>query len=401
MRWLECNEKRSLAVILCGILGAGCSSIPLFERYEEPYVISRVERPTSSYDSFADRLASTPKATTEAQPVEASSPRDEAPTPTPVATTTEPTADAAAKVGPIATSEPGLKNASVVRARTRPRLVRGDRVPGAPIEDASGNFAGTVRDLLVDPMTGDVIGVVAARFGDDSAKGGRVFDFEKLRWALADIGTSVSVDGAADNVATSEEIRTLFATGERATVEGVVTELRALDSDPSGAILTLRDAENRFHRILLGAADLLSRTLLGLSSGEKVVVEGMLTRDKGGKLWVASALTCGPQTVRLRDDAGDLLWSDLTARFTSTRNVPRSLRSADGVEVPVHGWMLDVDAGSTAWLCVVVDGTLRLLSWDDVEREAAGWTTEHSMDRLESLRRLPVGPRAVAASRGR
>jgi hypothetical protein len=409
--WLRVRlESRVLALvpIALGLVGAGCSSFPVFESYDEPYVISRVQRPSRT--ERLEQLERERERATSALEMTARDTVDVPPSPMEPAVAVADTdaagaledLDAARGSEPVVNADPGLRRASVVRARSRSRVVRGDRVVGIPIEDSTGTFAGVVRDVLLDTATGDVLGVVAARFGDEAGARTEVFEYEALQWALGDIGMSVAVADAADDRAEvldgGIDYDTVFDASELRSIRGVVTELRPSEHERGSAILALRDAENRFHRVLVGAVEFASRMLVGLEVGESIQVDGILTRDNGGKLWIATAVTRGTQTVRLRDASGRVLWQELSGRFVSSRNVPTTIRASDGVTIPVHGWMLDIDAGSTAWLCIVVDGTLRLLPWDDVRRDPGGWSTDHDSASLGALRRLPVGPHAIEAT---
>ena len=439
--WFE-NLRRPMAPVLwglVGIVGSGCSSLPFLEDYEEPYVISRVQRPTRR----TSVLQTAPERTEVKNGAVDASPENEtivaaaqaAPTVAPDtsagstasgASAKEPInkpIDAVAKAAPMtgakaitSTEESERTDATdrdvptsshdqpTARPRIRRRLVRGDRINGVPIIESAGDFAGTVSDVLLDPTTGDVIGVVATAFGDttqlgDAGSSARVFGFDALQWALGEIGTSLAVAGPKTKHAAHESgTAELFGSHDSSSVRGVVTDVRPSVGLSSSAILTLRDDENRLHRVLIEAADFLTRTMHGLDVGEALAVEGILTRDADGKLWIASTVSRDAQTIRLRDESGSVLWHELTAQFSSNRNVPAIIRSSDGVAIPVHGWMLDVDAGATAWICLVVNGALRILPWDDVARGPGEWTSAHDAARLGTLRRFPVGPRAVEAS---
>ena len=129
------------------------------------------------------------------------------------------------------------------------------------------------------------------------------------------------------------------------------------------AIVTIHDDANLLHRALVGAPHLVGIRVPQLAPGEEISVDGVLTRDAAGKVWIASRLTHGDVSVPLRDDSGQLLWTELSAGLlpASFLKVATVITEA-GTVGKVVGWTLNRETRH-AVLRVDVNGAEVYTGW--------------------------------------
>jgi len=284
-------------------------------------------------------------------------------------------------------STPGLGHA---------RLLRGEWLLNAAVDDPVGGRRGTVHDVLLDAATGRVLGLLLAFPGDEDAP--RLVDYGDLGWPAPDAAFVLSLStGAGEGLHDGLDPAAVFDGKDTAVVEGEIVQVQSEGPAPScPAIFKVHDSENLLHRVLVGAAGFVERALPGLKVGEPVKVEGILTRDTKGKLWIASAIVQGEQSLRLRDPRGSLTLVDLTRGLLSVRDLSAvSIRTSDARTLPVDGWVLDREAGCASFVSVGVDGVERAVAWGELERGPGGvWTVGRE---AADLTRHPVigigGPR--------
>jgi len=257
-----------------------------------------------------------------------------------------------------------------------PRLVRGERLLASVIETPDGAPRGTVDDLLIAPSGREIAGVLVAR-PDAGDEGGRsILPFAALDWTSMGSGTAVVVlaPEPEEGSVQSGDYTDLFDARSVSSITGEIVELESQDP-PVGhsLVLKVRDEGNLLHRILVEPANLVVRCLTTLSTGRTVAAQGMLTRDTTGKLLIASKVTQDGTTLTLRNPSGAIRWEAIARLFQSARGIPgTAVVTEDGVSFRVNGWILDVDAGAAAYLCIDVDGVDRVLPWPGVPLDPEG-----------------------------
>jgi len=240
---------------------------------------------------------------------------------------------------------------------------------------------------------GDVVGIAVSLDASDGASGECILPYRLFEWrapaaatptvALRDGSSRVGPGGLDYSEAFDGQIGSV--------VTGDITEVEIPDvGTQQAAILMLHDSDNLLHRVLVEPADLVARILSGFDVGESMTAEGVLTRDDGGKLLVASVVTSDQTRLELRNAEGAIDWDALAARFQSARRLTSmTARSADGADLRIAGWFLDVEHGVVPFVCLEVDGVERALPWSDWKpgRERETWDV---MVDMEGLSALPV-----------
>lgn len=301
--------------------------------------------------------------------------------------------DPAPAAPPSATSE--SSPAPVLRPA---RYQAANAVLDADFTDAGGVSLGTLEDLWVQAVSGEVAGVVVAPLAD-RAEAPLVAAYDALVWKWNGAASPTPVAAsAAEAFFETRDYSELFADQELSGVEGEITQVDTLSVGGTRAlVLKVRDEDNLLHRVFVEPAHLVSRLVAALEVGRPVRAEGVLTRDGSGKLLIASALGREERTLTIRGPAGAVRWDALAEPFQSARDLlGRSVRLTDGSDVAVLGWLLDWAAGTLAYLVVDVDGVERALPWSRVRR--AGATLEFQSDRPSLTALSVVTPEGLAPS---
>lgn len=279
--------------------------------------------------------------------------------------------------------------------RSATRLVGGSFWIGGEVVDAEDEPLGTVLDVLLEPVTGRIVGLSVATEEDERL----VVDHDSL-----DAERTDTRDGRIVLACTESELpgrgadRERFAHAERVRVSGEVTQLETRRGGAGEALFVrLRDEKNLLHRVLVQPAFLLAASTAGLRVGVEASAEGVLTRDETAKLLVANRVEWGGSELRLRDDSGAVAWSELAVPFRSGAALARrTIEFADGSESTSDGWWFDRERGAIEFLRVEVDGELRAVPWSRLtwRPEGDSWSTDLRPDELESFAAEMEAPRS-------
>lgn len=283
-------------------------------------------------------------------------------------------------------AEAAATEAAAPKSPPARRHVRSDAVVGSAVTSVDG-WSGEVTDVLVE-RTGHSLAVVS---GAGRAPA-RVLAFGVLAWDF-DRGAFV-----LDEAAATDPYGASFDGREATTVEGTVTSIERLERNlDGGGVLKLRDGDNRLHRVLVPAVELVRRAVPSVRVNAEVRVRGPMTRDDAGSLLVAETVASDRQELKVREPSGEVSWETLFAR-AGDLGAPATVRSADGLELAVSGWIIDVETGNATWLRVELDGTLRLVPWNDLERNGEVWSVGLTRSQLNELRIAPQRRAGVSGS---
>ncbi len=268
-----------------------------------------------------------------------------------------------------------------------PPFLRSEALLGIEVTDPDGVSVGAVSDLLLDPDSGNVVGVAAILHQPDGVERPIVAAYGALTWAArGNSTTTLILTFTPDHLV---QRASLFAGQDLTKVAGEVTAIEFLDDEAGHAIvLKLHDQENLLHRVLLEPALLIRQLLPAVEVGQLLTAEGVLTRDASGKLLVASALSRGGETLNLRDPSGELRWSALTERSIPGDSLKgRTIITADGSTLEIRGWLLDRASGAAAFVRLDVDGVERALPWAELLRDGAtgAWAVRAERSALVDL----------------
>ena len=277
-------------------------------------------------------------------------------------------------------------------------LQRGEALIGAPVADERRKPMGTIADFLIEPVTGEVVGVAVSLRPAGSSRGEAILEYGSIDWTAGAHAAPVpNFDGRAGDLAPDRAAYSeLFGGRATSSVTGVIADdghARAGAGAP--LILKIRDDENLLLRVLVDPGHLVARCL-SLSPGQSVKAEGVLTRDATGKLLVASSLEQDGAKLVFRDASGAILWDALAERFQTARALRGgSVLAADGSPLSITGWVLDLALGQVRYLVVRGDGVDRVVGWNEVDRAAGSraWRVLHDTAQLSgSPAAAPDGP---------
>lgn len=266
------------------------------------------------------------------------------------------------------------------------RLQAGESLLGVAVEDADGLWVGTIEDVLFEPSTGKIFGLVASIALPEGRTLTRILEYASVAWTSE--GPVFALGCPRSELARSDDHAGVFYGQGSSVVAGEITDIESLHARATRAvILKIRDQGNILHRVLVEPAELVARTFAPLNLGQNVQAEGVLTRDSTGKLLVASVLAQDGKRLSLRDSSGAIAWETLLRDLPSAREVDdRIIRSKDGSSLNVRGLVLDRVLGAIVSVHVVVEGVERVLPWAEVERGAGGvWTVALDQASLSAL----------------
>jgi hypothetical protein len=238
-------------------------------------------------------------------------------------------------------------------------------VIGAPVEGEDGAM-GIVEDLLLEPGDGTVLGIAVVQAG-----GRFVLDASLAHWAVEPTGCRLLVDPAGAPAPRGLDAAALFDAEPPQRVSGGLREIELVGAGAGrAAILTVHDDANLLHRVLVGAPHLVALRLPGLAVGAQVELEGVLTRDETGKLWIASRVSAGGDTILLRDEVGSLLWDLLASELQAASSLTGgSILSEERAALEVVGWSLELETRSVLPR-ILLDGSEQTVPWTPLGDDA-------------------------------
>lgn len=267
-----------------------------------------------------------------------------------------------------------------------PRDAPGSTVLSCAVLDSDGREVGRVADVLLD-RDGRMLGCVVA------ASGATQTPFVDRAWCRFE----VSSRGLALRLGL--ESRATFAAsastggGEASVIEGIVTEVDPAESIAGANIFKLHDEDNLVHRFHVEPSSLIEARFDGPLVGRRLAVEGILTRDRKGKLWIARELVSSAESVRLRDPEMNIVWDELTSHFDSVRRmIGAPVQLADGQRLTVEEVDLDLATAEVTGVRVSTEfGPCELERWRLVRTET-GYRTDVTLPTLEALARKRRSP---------
>jgi len=270
-----------------------------------------------------------------------------------------------------------------------PRLIGDDEILDATVTDTESDSYGRVQDLLLDPNTGAIVGVLVARRVSPETSTKAVLHFRSLRWASNDANELAIAfrNSPKESFLSSADYSDLLESYGLAEVSGEILEKSWVeDSAARSLILKVRDDGNLLHRVLIEPANLVTSYAGGWKRGRMIQVKGVLTRDSIGKLLVASSVTQNGEVLALRSSNGAILWDDLVHKFQSARGMSElSVQTFDGTSHPIVGWIVNVRLAGVSYICLDIDGTVRALPWTAVERSGSSWKVTFDRQGLPDL----------------
>jgi PRC-barrel domain protein len=256
-----------------------------------------------------------------------------------------------------------------------PRLLRSTDLFGASVVDADEARLGELTDLLVEPATGRLVGVVIEMAAEPGDSEPRLFGYDFASWG-ADESGAPRLTIAASRAELAAELETdagyagLFDGQDALRVTGEVRTIEPAEGAGSGAVIVkLHDEENLLHRVLLEPAYLVIGPDAPLVEGGTLSAAGVVTRDTTGKLLVAKSMQLGDGDIELRDETGAVRWDALRERFRSTRALAeQQLVAADDTELKSTTLFVDWDRGVIEFVGLDVDGIEHAMPWSTVDR---------------------------------
>lgn len=255
-----------------------------------------------------------------------------------------------------------------------PRLARTSALFGAPIDDVEGQHVGSLRDLLIEPSTGRLVGMLIALDAEGEDPVVRVLDFNTLTFGFDESATPrLMLDCSAAELESGSEYSKLFDGRESSSVSGEVQASDSIQALDNGAlVIKLRDSENLLHRVLLEPGYLAVGSDDPLKPGSKFTAVGVMTRDGSGKLLVAKSVDRGGSKLELRDEQGVVLWDELQQKFRSGRALAEQpIVSSDSASIAQNGLLVDWERAVVVYFSVMVDDEERALPWNSVEQRPA------------------------------
>lgn len=261
-----------------------------------------------------------------------------------------------------------------------PPAVASENLLGARVLDQDGAELGSVKDLLVDPTSGDVRRVVVHTAGGFDVELG----WRREQWAEGGGRCALVVDGAEVRRREREpDIGRLFEGRELERLDGVVL---AVEGDgPAAArgaslVLKLREPDNRFHRVLLAPPDELAALRAELAPEKQISVQGLFTRDERGALFVASSFTTASGTEWKRREAAARSGAGRARRSLSGPYV----RAPGDEELELAGFIVDSTASKVSHVLLRVAGEQRLVDWSALAfDEEHGWSVSIESGELQ------------------
>lgn len=119
----------------------------------------------------------------------------------------------------------------------------------------------------------------------------------------------------------------LFAERASERLEGELQDPEQVDDEGRAVIVTLRSANNHYHRVLLAPSAFLTARNVTLTAGAKVAIDGVRTRDGRGALWAARSLVMDGKTVMLRRETGIPRWTPAPAPDETPEEAPAEIES--------------------------------------------------------------------------
>ena len=284
------------------------------------------------------------------------------------------------------------ESASPTNSRRLPSAqLRSRQVLDGVVLTSTGKHYGRVQDVLLEPESGAVVGVLVARTLSDNDPVQTVLQLKALSFSSEGSEPPVIAlrEAQTESSLNSLDYSDLVESYGLTDIGGDIVDVAALESDPSGAIiLKIRDESNLLHRVLIEPGVLVMHFADDWKAGGSVRVNGVLTRDKVGKLLVANSVTRNGEVLQLRDEAGSVLWDELAIPFQSARGLKdHAIVTSDGTEHAVTNWLLNRKLGRVSHLCLNVRGKARILKWDAVQRDGSTWSV--TLDQA-SLAKLPL-----------
>ena len=290
-----------------------------------------------------------------------------------------------AEASAVTAKEPAPKAAA-------PRLFEDAAILDATVTDLESASYGRVQDLLLDPSTGTIAGVLVARNVSAKTSTKAVLHFRSLRWSSDDANAlAISFrNSPKESLLSSADYADLLESYGLTQVSGdIVEKARVATSASKSLILKVRDEGNLLHRVLIEPANLVTSYADGWKRGRMIQVKGVMTRDSVGKLLVASSVTQNGEVLSLRNSKGEILWDDLVQPFRSARGLNGlSIQTVDGTSHPITGWIINVQLARVSYLVLDVDGTPRALPWTAVERTGETWKVSYGRQGLPDLPEL-------------
>ena len=270
-----------------------------------------------------------------------------------------------------------------------PRLFGDEAILDATVTDTESASYGRVQDLLLDPNTGAIVGVLVARTVSTDTSTKAVLHFRSLRWSSDDANALAIAfrNSPKESFLSSAYYSDLLESYGLAEASGDIVEKSWVEARATKSlILKVRDDGNLLHRVLIEPANLVTNYADGWKRGRMIQVKGVLTRDSVGKLLVASSVTQNGEVLNLRSSKGEILWDDLVKPFRSARGLSElSIQTYDGTSHPIVGWIANVQLAGISYLCLDVDGTVRALPWTAVERSGNTWKVSYDRQGLPDL----------------
>jgi hypothetical protein len=181
---------------------------------------------------------------------------------------------------------------------------------------------GTLRDLVIDPETGEIAKAILA-VGEP--EGLVLVPFDRLFW---DGGATMRLLMETDELQNATWLRwpgiehdwsKVFEGRDLVKLGGKIEDKTILRLEAGNDLVLLRLVEenNHRHRVLLAPSRFLES--VRLERGDTVSLDAVETRDPKGRLWVASRIKVGTTDLALRDPAtGETVWKAVDETPTST-----------------------------------------------------------------------------------